>query len=78
MMHAGRGDQVPAAGDNVGVGRAPDDPVAVAVDAPLDDPCELPVLDLNRPDAIAAFIVGYVAGEQPAAKTASGGPEPTR
>jgi molybdopterin-guanine dinucleotide biosynthesis protein B len=52
--------------------------IAVAVDAPLDDPCRLPLLDLNKPDAIAAFIVDYVAGESPAAKTASGAPDPTR
>ena len=48
------------------------------MDAPLDDPCELPLLDLNQPDAIATFIVDYAAGEKPAAKTASGAPERTR
>jgi molybdopterin-guanine dinucleotide biosynthesis protein B len=52
--------------------------IAVAVDAPLDDPGRLPLLDLNKPDAIATFIVDYVAGEGPAAKTASGAPDRKR
>lgn len=37
--------------------------IAVATDAPLEEPCPLPLLDLNRPDAIAAFIVDQVAGD---------------
>ncbi len=37
--------------------------IAVASDAPLDDPTELPQLDLNRPEDIAAFIVDYVLSE---------------
>lgn len=32
--------------------------VAVAADAPID--CRLPVLDLNDPDAIAAFILNFL------------------
>lgn len=47
----------------------PDDAhiVAVAADAPIDTP--LPRLDLNRPDAVAAFVldhVGLLAGSRPA------------
>ncbi|QKT04688.1 molybdopterin-guanine dinucleotide biosynthesis protein B [Ectothiorhodospiraceae bacterium 2226] len=40
----------------------PKDPdvVAVAADAPLPIPCALPVLDLNRPDTVAAFVVDYL------------------
>lgn len=32
--------------------------IAVATDAALADPVDLPVLDLNQPEQIAAFIVG--------------------
>ena len=55
----------------------PDDQaiIAVAVDAPLDDGCDLPLLNLNEPDAIAAFVVDYVAGESPAAEAAKAGPD---
>lgn len=31
--------------------------IAIATDAPLPQPTQLPLLDLNRPDEIAAFIV---------------------
>lgn len=31
--------------------------IAVACDAPLDRPCALPLLDLNAPPAIAAFVL---------------------
>ncbi|HHJ39802.1 MAG: molybdopterin-guanine dinucleotide biosynthesis protein MobB [Methylothermaceae bacteria B42] len=36
----------------------PDDPhvIAVACDAPLSQPCPLPLLNINQPEAIAAFI----------------------
>lgn len=52
----------------------PDDDaiIAVATDAPLDDTARLPQLDLNRPAAIAAFIVEYVAELNPALKAADG------
>jgi molybdopterin-guanine dinucleotide biosynthesis protein B len=46
--------------------------IAVAADAPLDDTAGLPQLDLNRPAAIAAFIVEYVAKLNPALKAADG------
>ncbi len=46
--------------------------IAVATDAPLNDTRELPQLDLIRPDEIAAFIVDYVAKENPISKTANG------
>jgi molybdopterin-guanine dinucleotide biosynthesis protein MobB len=46
--------------------------IAVATDAPLDDVCQLPQLDLNQPGEIAAFIVDYVARETPALKATSG------
>ena len=39
--------------------------IAVASDAPLGDTGQLPQLDLNRPEEIAAFIVDYVAKESP-------------
>ena len=50
----------------------PDDDaiIAVASDTPLDDTRNLPQLDLNRPEEIAAFIVDYVARESPLLKTA--------
>lgn len=52
----------------------PDDDaiIAVATDAPLDDTARLPQLDLNRPAAIAAFIVEYVAELNRALKAADG------
>ncbi len=42
----------------------PDDPdiIAVACDGPLDPPTRLPQLDLNDPEAIAAFIVERLRG----------------
>ncbi|GMQ96004.1 MAG: hypothetical protein BMS9Abin14_493 [Gammaproteobacteria bacterium] len=46
--------------------------IAVASDTPLDDTRRLPQLDLNRPEEIAAFIVDYVAKEDPVLKTAGG------
>jgi len=46
--------------------------IAVASDAPLAQPPELPQLDLNRPEAIAAFIVDYVAAQTLALKDANG------
>lgn len=49
--------------------------IAVASDAPLAHLRHLPQLDLNRPEAIAAFIVDYVAREKPALKTANGTPD---
>ena len=50
----------------------PDDDaiIAVASDTPLDDTRQLPQLDLNRPEEIAAFIVDYVAKEDPVLKAA--------
>jgi molybdopterin-guanine dinucleotide biosynthesis protein MobB len=58
----------------------PDDQaiIAVAVDAPLDDACDLPLLDLNEPDAIAAFVVDYVAGESPVTTATIARPDLTR
>jgi molybdopterin-guanine dinucleotide biosynthesis protein B len=38
--------------------------VAVATDGPLDPPPRVPVLDLNRPAAIARFILEYAAGHR--------------
>ncbi len=46
--------------------------IAVASDTPLEDTRRLPQLDLNRPEEIAAFIVDYVAKEDPVLKTAGG------
>ncbi|GMQ76546.1 MAG: hypothetical protein BMS9Abin01_1826 [Gammaproteobacteria bacterium] len=46
--------------------------IAVASDTPLEDTRRLPQLDLNRPEEIAAFIVEYVAKEDPVLKTAGG------
>ena len=45
--------------------------IAVATDAPLDNTRDLPQLDLNRPEVIAAFIVDYVAKENPLLETAT-------
>jgi len=36
--------------------------LAVATDGPLPAPPGVPVLDLNRPEEVAAFILDYVAG----------------
>ncbi len=46
--------------------------IAVATDAALGDTGNLPQLDLNRPEAIATFIVDYVSRENPLLKTADG------
>ncbi len=46
--------------------------IAVASDARLDDTRQLPQLDLNKPEEIAAFIVETVARANPASKTANG------
>ena len=51
---------------------ADDAVIAVASDAPLDDTRQLPQLDLNRPEEIAAFIVDYVAQETPVLTTPNG------
>ncbi len=55
----------------------PDDDaiIAVASDAPVEGTCQLPQLDLNRPEEIAAFIVEYAAKESPIFKTANGARE---
>lgn len=45
--------------------------IAVATDAPLEQGCSLPQLDLNRPVEIAAFIVDYVSRMNPALKAAA-------
>ncbi len=47
----------------------PEDPtvIAVATDAPLPLPCPLPLIDLNDPQAVAAFILEYRARHLPAA-----------
>ena len=37
--------------------------IAVATDAALPAPTDLPVLDINNPDAIAAFILQRLAGD---------------
>ena len=52
----------------------PDDDaiIAIATDAPLEDTRQLPQLDLNRPEEIAAFIIDYVAKENPVLTTANG------
>lgn len=52
--------------------------IAVAADAPLGSACDLPLLDLNQPDAIATFIVDHVAAESPAVRAAGGAPERER
>ena len=37
--------------------------IAVATDAALPAPTDLPVLDINDPDAIAAFILQRISGD---------------
>ncbi len=51
----------------------PDDAsvIAVATDAPLPGSTPLPVLDLNRPEQIAAFVVERVLGSSLRSRTAS-------
>ena len=49
--------------------------IAVASDAPLDDCRQLPQLDLNKPEEIAAFIVDYVAKQHPVLRTADSVPQ---
>lgn len=49
--------------------------IAVASDAPLDDCRQLPRLDLNRPEEIAAFIVDYVERQSPVLRAAGGAPQ---
>ncbi len=44
--------------------------IAVATDAPLPVQTSLPLLDLNRPDEIAEFIAGYLAGPSRAERRA--------
>ena len=46
--------------------------IAVASDAPLDNIRQLPQLDLNRPEEIAAFIVAYAAKQNPELRTVNG------
>lgn len=48
--------------------------IAVASDAPLDNIRQLPQLDLNRPEEIAAFIVDYAAKQNPELRTVNGAP----
>jgi len=48
--------------------------IAVASDGPLDDCRQLPQLDLNRPEEIAAFIVDYAAKQSPVLRTAGNAP----
>ena len=47
--------------------------IAIASDAPLSVARNLPVLDLNRPDEIVKFILGYLFGSADRAPTASTG-----
>jgi molybdopterin-guanine dinucleotide biosynthesis protein B len=51
----------------------PDDDsiVAIATDAPLTAKMPVPVLDLNRPDEIAAFVVDFLIGSDKAGRRAS-------
>ena len=48
--------------------------IAVASDAPLDNTRQLPQLDLNRPEEIAAFIVAYAAKQNPELRTVNSAP----
>ena len=48
--------------------------IAVASDAPLDNTRQVPQLDLNRPEEIAAFIVAYAAKQTPVLRTANSAP----
>jgi molybdopterin-guanine dinucleotide biosynthesis protein B len=50
----------------------PDDDaiIAVATDAPLEDTRNLPQLDLNRPEEIAAFVFDYAIGDCSSGRTA--------
>jgi hypothetical protein len=51
----------------------PDDDsiVAIATDAPLTTKTTLPVLNLNRPDEIAAFVVDFLIGSDKMKRRAS-------
>jgi len=48
--------------------------IAVASDAPLDKTRQVPQLDLNRPEEIAAFIVAYAAKQNPELRTVNSAP----
>jgi molybdopterin-guanine dinucleotide biosynthesis protein B len=52
----------------------PDDDaiIAVATDTPLEDTGNLPQLDLNRPEEIAAFVFEYAIRENPRMHAANG------